>query len=270
MLLISQLYVFCIAQINVLLRRFAVGDEGGQVLEVAERDDRFLADLGRIDHAVDVIRAVDNGTLDLGFKEGGIGHACGQRHAGRAPERLVNTHGGQRFDRGQADKRIRSRAVNAAERDNIEVIVLGGLAQRTERVGNDRNPLFCHEKPQQTQGGRAGVDKNGITVRDLLGGRRPMRDLSIWLRPERWASARHQRDRSGHAAVYLGDVAALLKLVQVAADGILGHAKNLAQLVNADGLARDDILLYRIETADFHIHSSHYIIYPPSSIRMYP
>lgn len=86
----------------------------------------FLADLGRIDHAVDVIRAVDNGTLDLGFKEGGIGHACGQRHAGRAHERLVNTHGGQRFDRGQADKRIRSRAVNAAERDNIEVIVLGG------------------------------------------------------------------------------------------------------------------------------------------------
>ena len=57
-------------------------------------------------------------------------------------------------------------------------------------------------------------------------------------------------NRSGHAAVYLGDVAALLKLVQVAADGILGHAKNLAQLVNADGLARDDILLYRIETAD--------------------
>ena len=64
--------------------------------------------------------------------------------------------------------------------------------------------------------------------------------------------------------------AALLKLVQVAADGILGHAKNLAQLVNADGLARDDILLYRIETADFHIHSSHILIYPPSSIRMYP
>ena len=63
MLLISQLYVFCIAQINVLLRRFAVGDEGGQVLEVAERDDRFLADLGRIDHAVDVIRAVDNLSL---------------------------------------------------------------------------------------------------------------------------------------------------------------------------------------------------------------
>ena len=68
MLLISQLYVFCIAQINVLLRRFAVGDEGGQVLEVAERDNCFLADLGRIDHAVDVIRAVNNGTLDLGFE----------------------------------------------------------------------------------------------------------------------------------------------------------------------------------------------------------
>ena len=238
---------------------------------MAERDDRFLANLGRIDHAVDVIRAVDNGTLDLGFKEGGVGHACGQRYAGRAHERLVNTHGGQRFDRGQADERIRSRAVNAAERDNIEVIVLGGLTQRTERVGNDRNPLFCHEKPQQTQGGRAGVDKDGITVRDLLGGQTADERL-VDLVKTRTDGRRHgtRGNRSGHAAVYLGDVAALLKLVQVAADGILGHAKNLAQLVNADGLARDDILLYRIETADFHIHSSHILIYPPSSIRMYP
>lgn len=147
MLFISQFYVFCIAQINVLFGGSAVGDERGQVLEVAERDNRFFADLGRIDHAVDVIRAVNNGTLDLGFEEGGVGHACSQRHAGRAHERLVDTHGGQRFDRGQADKRIRSRAVNAAERDNIKVIVLGGLAQRAERVGNDCNPLFL---PQET------------------------------------------------------------------------------------------------------------------------
>ncbi len=63
MLLISQLYVFCIAQINVLLRRFAVGDEGGQVLRWQNVTIASLADLGRIDHAVDVIRAVDNGTL---------------------------------------------------------------------------------------------------------------------------------------------------------------------------------------------------------------
>ena len=155
--------------------------------------------------------------------------------------------------------------------DNIEVIVLGGLAQRTERVGNDRNPLFCHEKPQQTQGGVPESIKMVSPSATASAARRPMRDLSIWLRPERMGvGTAPEGTRSGHAAVYLGDVAALLKLVQVAADGILGHAKNLAQLVNADGLARDDILLYRIETADFHIHSSHILIYPPSSIRMYP
>ena len=126
---------------------------------------------------------------------------------------------------------------------------------------DDCNPLFCHKKPQQTQGGRAGVDKNGIAIRDLLGGQTADERL-VDLVETRTDGRRHGtgRHRSGYAAVYLGDVTALLKLVQVAADGILGHAKNLAQLVNADGLARDDILLYRIETADFHIHSSHIII----------
>lgn len=54
-LFVAELDVFLMAQVDVFLRRFAVGDERGEVLEVAEGDDGFAADLGRVRHAVDTV-----------------------------------------------------------------------------------------------------------------------------------------------------------------------------------------------------------------------
>lgn len=90
----------------------------------------FLADFRGVGHAVDTVGPLHDGALDFRFKEGRVGHAGGQRNAGRAHECLVDAHGGQRLDGGKADEGIGRGAVNAAERNNIQIIVLGRLAQR--------------------------------------------------------------------------------------------------------------------------------------------
>ena len=224
---------------------------------MAEGDDGFAADLGRVRHAVDAVGAMHDRALDLGLEEGRVGHAGGQRNAGRAHERLVDAHGGQRLDRGKADERVGRGAVNAAERNDVEVVVFGGLAQCAERVRDDRDALFRHEKPQQTERGRAGVDEDGVAVLNLL--RRQTADERFVHGVEAGADGGRHRARGhgrGHAAVDLCNMAAHFQLVQIAADGIFGHAENLAQLVDADGFARDHILLYGVQSADLHFHAA--------------
>ena len=51
-------------------------------------------------------------------------------------------------------------------------------------------------------------------------------------------------------------MAAHFQLVQIASNGIFGHAENLAQFVDADGFARDHILLYGVQSADLHFHAA--------------
>ena len=114
-------------------------------------------------------------------------------------------------------------------------------------MGDDGDALFRNEKPQQTQRCRARVDEDGVAVRDFLGGEPP--DERFVHLVEAGADGGRDRARGdgcGDAAVYLSNMAAHFQLVQVAADGIFGHAKNLAQLVDADGFARDHILLYGV------------------------
>lgn len=139
----------------------------------------------------------------------------------------------------------------------LRLSYLEGLAQCAERVRDDRDALFRHEKPQQTERGRAGVDEDGVAVLNLL--RRQTADERFVHGVEAGADGgRHcaRGNGSGHAAVYLCNMAAHFQLVQIAADGIFGHAENLAQLVDTDGFARDHILLYGVQSADLHFHAA--------------
>ena len=61
-LFIPKQNIFLLTQFHVLLRGFAVGDKGGQILQVAEGNDGFLTDFGGIHHAVNTVRTLHNST----------------------------------------------------------------------------------------------------------------------------------------------------------------------------------------------------------------
>ena len=126
--------------------------------EVAERADRFLfAGLGRIDHAaVDAVLRGDNGTLISVWGEGGIGRACGQRHAGRAQKRLLRRMEDSAFDSHRLINESVVGAVNAAERDSIERLSHFEASPAHRASGKDRNPLFL---PRETAAGGGGASR---------------------------------------------------------------------------------------------------------------
>ena len=196
---------------------------------MTERDNGLLADFGGIDHTVNHVCTMNDRTLDFRLQKGSVGHACGQRHTGGAHEGFIDAHRTERFNRGQTDERVGCRAIDAAKRDNVEIIVFGGLAERTKRMSDDGDALFGDQKTQQTQCRCAGINKNGVAVGNFF--RSQTTDERFVNRIESGTNGcRHSTrgDGGGNAAVYLCDMSALLKLVQIAADSVLGNTENLA------------------------------------------
>ena len=128
-------------------------------------------------------------------------------------------------------------------------------------MGDYGHALAAGQVTQQADGRRARVEENGIAVLYFSSGEHTN---LVFISGIQVGAHRHGdsagRADGGNAAIDLGDMAACFKVIEVAADGILGYTKDFAEFIDGNGLFRDNVLLDRVETTDFHIFSLFFLM----------
>lgn len=132
-----------------------------------------MVELGVVGHQNDLLAVGGDHALDLRLKIGGVGETPLDGDAGGGHDRRFDRQVPDGVEAGDPDKRAQRLVVDAAQRDQIDLLEAARFVDGDQTVGDDGQAALCAQVPDDVEGGGAGIDEDGRAIWDHGGGQFP-------------------------------------------------------------------------------------------------